>query len=127
MTEVRARKPPPTRMSASTKEQPLVPERSRRLPPPRDKRPSRTLHISISLFILTCFILYAQRNGKIRAKLPYKAGGKHLPDWYGICSKGGKKIYTVPEEGGIGPVECIVVGGKEVVDSGSLGRLSRNE
>jgi len=30
-------------------------------------------------------------------------------------------VYTVPEEGGIGAAECVVVGGKEVKDTGSLG------
>jgi len=48
-------------------------------------------------------------------------GKEGLPEWYAICSKEGKKVYTVPEEGGMGAVECVVVGGKEVVDTGSLG------
>ena len=51
-------------------------------------------------------------------------GGKasKFPGWYGICSKEGKRIYTVPVEGGLGEAECIVVGDKRVVDTGSLGR-----
>jgi len=48
-------------------------------------------------------------------------GGKELPEWYAICSKEGRKVYTVPEESGVGGVECVVVGGKEVVDTGSIG------
>ena len=127
MTEARARKSSPTRMSSSTKKQPAVHERYQRHPPPRDTRPTRSLHISISLLILTCFVLYAQRNAKIKPRLPYEPGGRSLPEWYGICSREGKKVYTVPKEGGIGPVECVVVGGKEVIDSGSLGRLFRDQ
>lgn len=46
-----------------------------------------------------------------------------MPQWYGICSKEGKKVYTVPEAGGLGAVECVVVKDKEVVDTGSLGKL----
>jgi hypothetical protein len=84
----------------------------------------RQIHISITLLILACFILYASRlksNTKIRK---HELGGRPLPEWYGVCSKEGKKIYTVPEEGGLGEVECVVVGGNEVVDTGSLGELS---
>jgi hypothetical protein len=51
----------------------------------------------------------------------YQVGGEDLPEWYAICSKEGRKIYTVPEDEGVGAVECVVVGGKEVMDTGSLG------
>jgi hypothetical protein len=50
----------------------------------------------------------------------FEAGGKRLPEYYGVCSKEGK-VYTVPPVKGLGAVECVVVKGKEVVDTGSLG------
>ena len=83
----------------------------------------RQIHISITLLILACFILYASRLKSTQSLQKYDLGGKSVPKWYGICSKEGKKIYSVPEEGGLGAVECVVVGGKEVVDIGSLGKL----
>jgi hypothetical protein len=94
-------------------------QKAARAPP---KRPTRHVHISITLLILACFILYAnnQRLAK-KTTVVYKTGGNDLPEWYGICSEEGKRIYTVPEEGGLGEVECVVVGGKEVKDTGSLG------
>lgn len=94
-------------------------------PPP--KRPTRHIHISITLLILACFILYAN-NQRLAPKpaVVFHTGLKDLPEWYGICSKEGKRIYTVPEDGGLGEVECVVVGGKEVRDIGSLGE-SPNE
>lgn len=97
--------------------------RYQRHPPPAG-RPTRSLHISISLLILAGFVIYAQRqiSSTSKRKQGYAFQGNELPDWYGICSKEGKKVYTVPEAGnGVGGVECVVVGGKEVVDSGSLG------
>lgn len=100
----------------------LRPERYQKAPRPPPKRPMRQIHISITLLILACFIVYASR---LRSKTPttYELGGKALPGWYAICSKEGKKIYTVPGYGGLGAVECVVVGGKEVMDTGSLGTL----
>jgi hypothetical protein len=94
-----------------------------KIPRPPTKRPSRHIHISITLLILACFILYAnnQRHSKKNISTVYQVGGETLPEWYGICSKEGRKIYTVPENEGVGAVECVVVGGKEVMDTGSLG------
>jgi hypothetical protein len=93
--------------------------RYQRAPPP-PRRPPRSLHISLSLFILGFFVLYAQRGGKKQKRL-FEAGLTDLPEWYAICSKEGNKVYTVPDAGGVGGVQCVVVGGKEVVDTGSLG------
>ncbi len=109
-------------MSGPAEKAPLLNQRYQKHPPPRTARPTRSLHISVSLFILAAFVLYAQRQGISKSKVPYEFGPtRALPDLYGICSKEGKKVYTVPEEGGVGGVECLVVGGKEVVDTGSLG------
>ena len=119
MAELRPGKHLP-RMSHPSENKALLDERYRKHPPPKTVRPTRTLHITISLFILLSFVLYAQRKG-VKPKTPYGVGGTSLPEWYGICSKDGKKVYTVPEGGGLGAVECVVVGGKEVVDTGSLG------
>lgn len=90
-------------------------------PRPPTKRPSRQIHISITLLILACFILYANNQRHSKKTALYQVGGQELPQWYGICSKEGRKIYTVPEDEGVGAVECIVVGGQEVMDTGSLG------
>ena len=91
--------------------------RARARPPPRS---NRQLHISISLVILVFFVLYAQRYGP--KKPVYELGGTHLPEWYAVCSKEGNKVYTVPVDGGVGGVECVVVKGQRVVDTGSLGQ-----
>lgn len=111
-----------------TEKNPLLPpkpDRYQRQPtrPPIRRPGGRSLHISISLLILGAFVIYAQKTLRTAGKkVVYAFGGQQLPDWYGVCSKEGKKIYTVPEEGtGVGGVECVVVGGKEVVDAGSLG------
>jgi hypothetical protein len=91
-------------------------------PPP--KRPTRHIHISITLLILACFIIYANNQRHTKKPIVYEVGNTNLPEWYGICSREGKKIYTVPVDSGVGAVECVVVGGKEVKDVGSLGGLS---
>jgi hypothetical protein len=96
--------------------------RYQKAPRPPPKRPTRHIHISITLLILACFILYANNQRLAPKKVVYQVGLEHLPEWYGVCSKEGKRIYTVPEDGGLGEVECVVVGGKEVRDTGSLGR-----
>lgn len=96
------------------------PERYERAPRPPPGRPMRQIHISITLLILACFILYASRLKSDKGPTKYELGGRPLPEYYGLCSRDGKKIYTVPEEGGLGEVECVVVGGKEVLDTGSL-------
>lgn len=96
-----------------------VPKYQRQPPPVR--RPTRALHISISLLILAAFVLYAQKHRIGRQGKSYTVGGQALPEWYAICSKEGRQVYTVPAEGGVGAVEYVVVGGKEVVDTGSLG------
>lgn len=85
----------------------------------------RQLNISITLLILACFILYASKQRATEKTSMYQLGGRPLPKWYAVCSKEGKRIYTVPEEGGVGATECVVVGDKEVVDSGSLGKQPR--
>ncbi|ORY24106.1 amidohydrolase family-domain-containing protein [Naematelia encephala] len=123
MSDIRARRTA-TRMPISNEKTPLAPatERYRRTPPP-PRRPTRSLSLSISLLILLGFVLYAQRRGK--SGVSYSFDGKALPDWYALCSKEGKKVYTVPEEGGLGAVECVVVGNKEVAGSGSLARVRR--
>jgi hypothetical protein len=81
------------------------------------------LHISISLLILAFFVVYAQRNKP--EKQTFSVGRDKLPQWYAVCSKEGRKVYTIPEEGGEGAVECVVVRDKHVADTGSLGQLSR--
>ena len=96
------------------------PERYQRAPRPPPGRPMRQIHISITLLILACFILYASRLRNVDNPKRYELGGRPLPEWYGICSNDGMRIYTVPEEGGLGAVQCVVVGGKEVKDLGSL-------
>jgi hypothetical protein len=97
------------------------PGRYQKTPRPPPSRPTRHIHISITLLILACFILYANNQRHSSKATIYQVGKGDLPEWYAICSKEGKRVYTVPEEGGVGAVECVVVGGKEVVDTGSLG------
>ncbi|WWD21904.1 hypothetical protein CI109_106392 [Kwoniella shandongensis] len=96
-------------------------------PPPRRGHPTRSLHLSLALVILAFFVVYAQRQTvKPKAPLTYSVDDqRQLPEKYAICSKDGKKVYTVPIEGGVGGVECVVVDGKEVVDTGSLGKIRR--
>jgi len=96
------------------------PGRYQKTPRHTPARPTRHIHISITLLILACFILYANNQRNSSKPAVYQVGTE-LPEWYAICSKEGKKVYTVPEEGGIGAAECVVVGGKEVKDTGSLG------
>lgn len=112
-------------MPASAENAPLmgttpVP-RYQKAPPPA-KRPTRVLHYSLAILILGFFVLYSQRTGSKRQLITYGMGskGSALPETYGICTKDREGIYTVPEEGGVGSVECVVVSGKEVVDTGSL-------
>ena len=123
MAGIRPRKVPAS-MSRPEKHQLVDPNASgryQRAPKPPIRRPTRSLHISISLFILAAFVLYAQRKGLPKFRQAYEAGGKALPEYYGICSKEGDQVYTVPEDEGVGAVQCVVVGGKYVVDTGSLG------
>ncbi|WVF70416.1 hypothetical protein IAT40_005206 [Kwoniella sp. CBS 6097] len=97
-------------------------------PPPRRGHPTRSLHISLSLLILGFFVIYAQRFSWISPKSSrkgYSAHGQPLPDKYVICSQESPRVYTVPEDEGVGQTECVVVVGKEVVDSGSLGKVRR--
>ena len=127
MSELRARRDSKTMAipsKAALEDRPLlatpnmpIPKYQRTPPPPR--RPTRALNISISLFILACVVLYAQRSTN-KSKKAFQSGGKRLPDWYAICSREGQKVYTVPVDG-IGATECVVIGGKEVQDTGSLG------
>lgn len=119
MGEMKQRKPPGPAFGIEKAKTPGDRYQKTARPPP--KRPTRHIHISITLLILACYILYANNQRLIKRPVVYKVGGDALPDWYAICSKEGKRIYTVPEEGGLGEVECVVVGGKEVKDTGSLG------
>ncbi|WVQ83884.1 hypothetical protein IAT38_006028 [Cryptococcus sp. DSM 104549] len=100
-------------------------------PPPRQSRTStRALHISVSLLILAAFVIYAQRQAGEVKKVPppktYSVGGDELPERYAICSREGRKVYTVPaDEEGVGAVECVVVEDKSVIDTGSLSKVRR--
>ena len=103
---------------------PAVPRKTSkpaRRPPKRIQ--TRSLHLSITLGILCLFVLYAQRDGS--GRIAYKSGGRKMPDRYAICSKEGKLVYSIPEEGGVGGVECVVVEGKMILDIGSRGQLLR--
>lgn len=123
---VRQRKTAPTPKVAQAG---AVPRYERAARPP--KRPTRSAHWAISLVLLGFFVFYAQRNGLTKGKAPWTVdgGAKPLPDWYAVCSKDGKKIYTVPVEAvdgdGAGAVQCVVVNGKEVVETGSLQHVRR--
>lgn len=127
MSELRDRRTA-AKMTETAEKQPLLQGRSKsarfqRTPrPPTSRRPTRSIHISISLLILAAFVIYAQKDGLKKPSRVYELGGKPLPEYYAICSKG-KKVYTVPESEGLGPVECVVIGGKYVVDAGSIGML----
>lgn len=90
-------------------------------PRPPPVRPTRALNLSISVLILVFFALWSQ-NPFRSTDAVYHAGGKALPHTYAICSREGKRVYTVPVEGGVGAVECVVAKGKEVLDTGSLGQ-----
>ena len=105
---------------------PALPRKQLRPPPDprRNPRTTRSLHLSLTLGILALFVLYARQNGSQLNTYAY--GGKKMPQQYAICSKEGKNIYTVPEEGGVGAVECVVVSGKEVIDTGSIGQSPVN-
>jgi hypothetical protein len=128
MAALRHRKMDNTALASTEKheKQPLVdrrapqPPRYQRTPPP-PRRSTRTLNITISLLILAFFVVYSQ-NHSSKTRRVFEARGKRLPEYYGVCSKEGR-VYTVPPEGGLGAVECVVVKGKEVVDTGSLGEL----
>lgn len=127
MADLRARKVQGTSLASraghKSPAQPAVESYQSTPRPPR--RSTRSINISISLAILAFFILYANNRGFKNAKKVYGTDKKDhsLPEWYAICSKEGKKIYTVPSEGGLGEVDCVVVGEKRVVDHGSLGEL----
>ncbi|WVR04266.1 hypothetical protein IAU60_001266 [Kwoniella sp. DSM 27419] len=97
-------------------------------PPPRKGIPTRSLHISISLLILVFFVIYAQNSplAKTLKAKGYDVIDRNLPERYVLCTKHAQKVYTVPEADGVGPTECVVVIGKEVVDSGSPGKIRRN-
>jgi hypothetical protein len=118
MSEVRQRKTAAPAAAA-------VPKYERAARPP--KRPTRQAHWAISLVLLAFFVLYAQRNGLTKSKAPWTVdgGAKPLPEWYAVCSREGKKVYTVPVEGGSGAVQCVVVADKRVVDTGSLQAVRR--
>jgi len=89
----------------------------RAAPPPR--RSDRSLHIAFALMILMFFVMYAKWNEG--SPTSYSVSGKKLPQWYALCGSDGRPIYTLPVEGGEGKVECVVVNGKYVADTGSLG------
>lgn len=89
--------------------------------PPPPRRSDRSLHIAFSLMILVFFVIYA--NNKNSAPIKYTVDGTKLPQWYALCGTWGRPIYTLPVEGGEGKVECVVVNGKYIADTGSLGEL----
>lgn len=103
--------------------------------PPRVKyqvtgagRAPRNLPIAISLALLAAIVLYANRNGLTKAASPWTvdSGMKPLPETYAVCSREGKRVYTVPaDEPSAGAVECVVVGGQRVLDTGSLAHVRR--
>jgi hypothetical protein len=90
-----------------------------RTPPPPAKS-TRPVHLALTILILGYAVFHSMRSGGKAPKLVYGAGGKDLPDTYAICTREGKGVYTVPEAGGVGATECVVVGGKEVLDTGSI-------
>lgn len=90
-----------------------------RTPPPQ-ARSTRPVHLALTILILGYAVFYSMRSGQKAAKVVYGHGGKDLPEYYALCSKDGQGVYTVPEAGGVGAAECVVVGGKEVLGSGSL-------
>lgn len=110
-------------MSSASEKTPLAgtPAKYQRAPPP-PQRPTRAIHLSLTILILGFVVFYAQRTGKKVSPTIYglKPAHQPLPSTYGICTKDRLGIYTVPEESGLGAVECVVVSGKEVVDTGSL-------
>jgi len=83
------------------------------------------MHMAITVVIMAFFVLYSQRQGKGAYTVDTIKSARPLPEWYAVCSKEGKKVYTVPADGGAGAVECVVVGGKRVVDTGSLAKVRR--
>lgn len=93
-------------------------------PSPRSTRP---VHLALSIVILGFFVLYAQRTGiSKKGAWTVDSGKRPLPSWYAVCGRDGRKaVYTVPPESGVGAVECIVVGDKHVVDTGSLAKVRR--
>ncbi len=61
----------------------------------------------LSALFIGIFLVYSRRNAPAS-----------LPGTYGICASGGGKIYNL---GSVSPeVECIIVSGTNVVDSGDL-------
>ncbi|BEJ17099.1 hypothetical protein CspHIS471_0605000 [Cutaneotrichosporon sp. HIS471] len=119
MSEVRQRK---TAAAAAAAQAPKYDRAAR---PP--KRPTRSAHWAISVVLLAFLVLYAKRNGLTKSQAPWTADGgdKPLPGWYAVCSREGKKVYTVPVEGGVGAVQCVVVEGKRVRETGSLQAVRR--
>lgn len=95
---------------------------------PKRPTPTRGVHIAISLALLAFLVVYANRKNLTKSNAPWTGddGSKPLPEWYAVCSREGKKIYTVPVDGGAGAVQCVVVGGKRVVDTGSLAHVRRH-
>ncbi|WWC59026.1 uncharacterized protein I303_101572 [Kwoniella dejecticola CBS 10117] len=95
-------------------------------PPPNRGHPTRSLHISLSLLILGIFVVYAQKHQTFyRPATSYTVDGQQLPVKYALCSKEGAKVYTIPEDEGVGPTECVVVDQGVVVDTGSVGKIRR--
>ena len=99
--------------------QPLLPPRK---PSAADRIPrqTRSVHLTITVLILAGILLWSRDKGKQKALYPHE--GTRLPDEYAICTQDGARVYTVPQSGGVGPVECVLVRGREVIDTGSLSR-----
>nr|XP_019008917.1 amidohydrolase [Kwoniella pini CBS 10737]OCF47698.1 amidohydrolase [Kwoniella pini CBS 10737] len=112
-------------MPTSSSATPITPYQ-RHPPPPRRGHPTRSLHISLSLLILGFFVVYAQKHQTFyKSSTTYNVNDKQLPERFAICSKDGSKVYTVPEDEGIGAKECVVVAKGIVVDTGSIGKIRR--
>lgn len=92
--------------------------------PPTRAKPSRSVHIAISLLVLAVMLVFAKRQGDPSRPWSVDGGSRPLPKTYAVCSSE-KRIYTVPPAGGLGAVECVVVADKRVKDVGSLAHVRR--
>lgn len=92
--------------------------------PPTRAKPSRSVHIAISLIVLVAMLAFAQRQADPRRPWSVDGGSRPLPKTYAVCSPE-KRVYTVPPAGGLGAVECVVVKDKRVQDVGSLAHVRR--
>lgn len=96
----------------------------RRGGPPTRAKPSRSVHIAISLIVMAVMLAIAARKGDPKAPWSADGGARPLPKTYALCSSE-KRIYTVPPSSGLGAAECVVVADKRVKDVGSLAHVRR--